>query len=271
MRVLIAVDLNAPYHEWVVERARPLVRLLGAKVDACYIGEDSPEHRRRLQIVLDLFDEGQRGGLVLQEGPASHVLVGLSDRYEVLLLGPREPSAIDRVLRGSVVARVLPATRCPVLIPRKPLHSEGRWRLLVGVDVAGKHREEVVRAAGEWARRLNGVLDAVYASSDPLPMLGDAKLRALAHKEWEAAREPEREQVRQLLASLVDPAVQGEARVAHGEPEDVVEALSPQYDLVVVGNRTREGLMRFFYGRVSSNLVRLAQCDVLVLPTATLA
>ncbi len=270
MRLLVAVDIHAPYHEWVVDRARPIARAIGGTVDLAYVGEASDANRRKLVSILELFDAEQRGDVRMQEGGAADVLIGWSEQYDVMLLGPREPSAIERVLRGSVVVKVLRSTKCPVIVPRKPVHEGGPPRLLVGIDINGKFRQNVASMAADWARHLGGRLDAVYAIADALPVYHDARLRARALREWSAAREPERAQLQAILDEAVPEDVRGEAKIVQGEPEDAVAELSEDYDIIVVGNRDRAGLTRFLFGPVSSAIVRKAACDVLTLPTASL-
>ncbi len=268
MRLLVAADIHAPYHEWVVDRARPLARAIGGSVDVGYVGEKTPAHEKKLDQILELFDEGQRGAGRLEEGAAAEVLIEWSKEYDGLILGPREPNAIERVLRGSVVVKVLRSTHAPVLVPRKREHPDAPWRLLVGIDVDGKLSGKVCRMAAEWAEHLGGTLDAMYATSEPLPVYHDAKLRARARLEWDAARESERSKLQTILESNAPMVNAGKALIHPGEPEDALADLSSGYDLVVVGNRNREGLMRFLYGPVSSAVVRKADCDVLTLPTA---
>jgi nucleotide-binding universal stress UspA family protein len=270
MRLLVAVDIHAQYHEWVVDRARPIARAIGGTVDIVYVGAESDPHRRKVESILELFDPAQRGSVRLEMGSPADVLIGLSGDYDVMLLGPSEPSAIERVLRGSVVVKVLRGTRCAVIVPRKPVHAEGSWRLLVGIDINGKYRTKVAGMAADWARHLGGRLDAVYAIAESLPVYHDAQLRARALREWSAAREPERAQLQAILDEAVHEEVRGKAVIVQGEPEDAVAELSDGYDIVVVGNRDRAGLTRFLFGPVSSAIVRKAACDVLTLPTATL-
>jgi nucleotide-binding universal stress UspA family protein len=270
MQTLIAVDLSAPYHEWVVERAIPLATVAGGRVDVGHVGEDTQPTRSRLNTLLRLIPESVRGEVRIEAGPISERLLSWSKELDLLILGPREPSAIERVLRGSVVLKVLRATACPVIIPRKPYHEDTSWRVLVGVDLQGKFRKEVIQMASNWAARFGGRLDAVYAIHDPLPAIGDPELRARAHREWVAAREPERSALQALLQANCVDGTCGQAVVAHGEPEDALGELSSSYDVVVVGNRNREGLTRFLYGAVSQNISWKAHCDVLTLPTANL-
>ncbi len=268
MRSLVGVDLQAPYHEWVVERAIPLVQLIGGQVDIGFVGPEEEESRRRLETLMALVPEPQRGEIRLESGGVSQKLVEWSDDYDLLVLGPREPSAIQRVLRGAIVQRVLKVSRCAVIIPRQVEHLRGRWKCLVGVDIHGKYCQDVVAMAAKWTQTFEGELDAVYAIQDPMPVIPDNALRARAAREWKLSREPERLKLDALLREEVAEEHRGQAVIARGEPEDVLGELSAGYDVVVVGNRNREGLTRFLYGAVSQNISRNANCDVLTLPTA---
>jgi nucleotide-binding universal stress UspA family protein len=53
-----------------------------------------------------------------------------------------------------------------------------------------------------------------------------------------------------------------------GEPDDAMVQASQQADLVIVGNREREGLARLL-GTVAQRVSRNASSDVLSLPTAS--
>jgi nucleotide-binding universal stress UspA family protein len=72
-----------------------------------------------------------------------------------------------------------------------------------------------------------------------------------------------------MLASHVRAEYRGAATVRRGEPEEVLIAMSHDYDLVLVGNRDREGLARIMLGAVANGIVRRAACDVISVPTAT--
>ena len=98
MQTMIAVDLNAPYHEWVVERAIPLATVAGGRVDVGYVGDDDQRTRSRLTTLLRLIPENVRGEVRIEGGPIAERLLEWTNSLDLLILGPREPTAIERVL-----------------------------------------------------------------------------------------------------------------------------------------------------------------------------
>jgi len=269
-RILIGVDLNVPGHGWLAARAAPFALRTQAQVDVIYVGEATDSGRKRLEEHLrqDFVDE-IRGEALMRAGKAEEVLVELSADYDVLVVGPREPGALERMLKGTMAQRVLRGARCPVLVPRSAGPTDRPWRVLAGLDLNGPHRQRVLTDAGRWAARLGGgKVDGVYAMAESLPPIKRKDVRALAEKEWAASREPVRQSIATMMADCVPEEVRGEALVRRGEAEDVLATMSADYDLIVVGNRSRAGLGRLLLGTVAQNVVRSAHCDVLTLPTA---
>jgi nucleotide-binding universal stress UspA family protein len=267
MRLLVAVDLRASEHDWILERAVPLVARLGGTVDVLYVGEGSPEYSLRLIELLAAFPPDQRGSTRMIEGEALQILEECSREYDLLFIGPREAGPVQRALRGSMIVKMLKATHCPVMVPRKDAQTEPK-RMIVGVDLNGTMKREILSLAATWANRFGIKLDAVYAVGERLPNIHGA-IREKALKQWEAAREPERSSLEKLMREVVPSTVCGDALLGQGEPEVALEELSASYDVMVVGNRNREGILaRYLIGPVSGNIARQANCDVLTLPTA---
>ncbi len=59
------------------------------------------------------------------------------------------------------------------------------------------------------------------------------------------------------------PNVEITSRVQHGVPWQVITALSPAYDLIVMGTHGRTGFRRLFLGSVAARVVQHAECPVL--------
>lgn len=272
MRVVVGVDLATQGHEWLVGRAQGWARRLGAKVDVVYAvqGEPSTEHAPRLEALLQGVDEPHRGVARLEQGPAADVLVALSEEYDLLVVGSREPGALERMLLGPMATRVMPRTKCPLLVPRRDKPVEGRPSLVVGLDITRDGASALLELAARWATLLDGVLDAVYADGKSLPRMPDRAVRERALKELQARSEPQRQAMEELLATIPEHN-RGKALVRSGEPEDVLVALSSEYHFVVIGNRDRSGLARLLLGSVAKRVVRRAETDVLTMPTAAVA
>lgn len=272
MRVLVGVDLRALGHEWLIDRSGDYAARLGAAVDLVYFlgeGSEAPEHRRRLEELLARLPAERRGRARIETTEAAEGFVALSTEYDLMIVGSREPPALERLLKGPMATRVLRHARCAVAVPRGERAPGEAPRILVGVDVGGVDPAGVLRLADLWAERLGGTIHAVFAEAGHLPKIGDKAVRDAAERQWLALREPKVEALRALLATHVHPNRTGEVLVRRGEPEDVLVTLSTDYDLVLVGNRERGGLAGLVLGAVAGQVVRRAACDVISLPTAT--
>lgn len=258
MRVVVGIDLRAQEHDWLVERSTVYAKRLGVRLDFVYCagGPETPEMRARLDAILAAVPEEHRGGgIVIPDSPADG-LVALSREVDMLVVGSREPLAIDRLLRGPMAARVLKQAHCPVLVPRGERAPGVNPRLLVGVDVEGPAPTAVLKWADRWAEHLHGTVHILYA--------------AQAHRgDFAQTRDAIQAQLEGMLAAHVGAERRGNAVVKRGEPEEVLISTSDDYDLLLVGNRDREGLARIVLGAVAGMIVRRAQCDVLSIPTAT--
>ncbi|MEQ1506193.1 MAG: universal stress protein [Myxococcota bacterium] len=258
MRALVGIDLRATGHEWLVERAALYASRIGATLDLVYFapdGVDATESRSRLERLFDAVDPAIRGVARIERSDPQDGFVHLSPEYAVLVVGSREPPALERLLHGPMATRVLRHAKCPVLVPRGERPAGPAPRLVVGVDVDGPAPTRVLEWANRWAGWLGGTVHVAYA--------------AAAHRgDWVAVKETVRAKLEAMLNAHVDEPHRGRAEVRRGEPEEMLIQMSVEYDLLLVGNREREGLARIMLGAVASAVVRRAACDVLSLPTA---
>ena len=273
MGVLVGVDLPAGGHEWLMARAGDYARRMRTTVDVVYFvtsGEDAHVHLPALQGYLDALDASVRGEpRVVVQLPADG-LVDLSEGYELLVLGSREPPALERLLKGAMAGKVLRRSRSAVLVPHSQGDSAEELRLIVGVDVLGPDPDRVLRMGAQWASRVNGTLDALYVESGHLPHIPDRSVREAAERQWAALRQPKLDRLTALMHATIPEGQRGAALLRRGEPEDVLVHLSDEYDIVLVGNRDREGWSRLVLGAVAPQVARRSGCDVISLPTAEL-
>lgn len=276
MRIAVGIDLRTTGHGWLVERAGAWARALRAQVDLVYFAapaaQPDPTHQERLEVLLATLSPSQRGdALVLPSSAPAEGLIELTASHDLVVVGSREPAALERWLLGPMATRVLRQARCPVLVPRRTAPPPERPRLLVGVDATDDTASRAVLSlASLWAQRLGGTLDALYAVVSALPPIADKAVRDKAEKEWVARNDADRQKVEALLDELVPAEHRGVARLGRGEPDDALIQASTACDLVLVGNRDREGLAQLVLGTVAQRVVRQADSDVLSLPTAHL-
>ncbi|MBX2796361.1 MAG: universal stress protein [Myxococcales bacterium] len=271
MRVLVGIDLRASGHEWLVQRAGSYAERLEAQVDLVYLlgaAKEEARHRTALQALLDALPKAVRGSPRVEAMDPADGLVELSVDYELMVVGSREPPALERMLRGPMATRVLRGARCPVLVPRSEGEPGTPPRLLVGIDVEGPDPGRVLAMAGWWAEHLKGAIDPLYVESSRLPHIADRSVREAAEREWAALRAPKVKRLQALLDDHVAEGHRGKPVLKSGEPEDVLVQLSADYDVILVGNRDREGLARLLLGAVGNQVVRRADSDVISLPTS---
>jgi len=275
LRILVAVDLSATAHDWLVGRADDLAGRVGAVLDIVYVrSADLPLEKidnifARLQGLLGQVGATRRGVPRCEVGDPVGVLVQLSTEYDALVVGPREPGAVERMLRGTMAARILLKAHCPVLIPRANEWASEQARILVAIDINGRHQDRVVDFAARWTQALEGRLDAVFAVAETIPHIKEPTVRERAEREWLARHSAELQAVESLLAD-VPAEFRGEALLRRGQPEAALVVMSGGYHMVVLGNREREGLAGVLLGAVAQHVVRNSACDVLTLPTADL-
>ncbi len=274
MRIVVAVDLAVSGHDWLIGRANNLANHLGATLDVVYVRStdvsmaEIDNYHALLHLLLGKIDPAHRGVPRCEVGVPDDVLVQLSLEYQALVVGPREPSALERMLRGTMAVRIILRAHCPVLIPRADQwERDVPHKILVAVDINARNQDKVVEYASSWATTLGCQLDAVYAVAESIPHIKEATVRRRAEREWLAAHQSESDKVSAILASVPE-AIRGEAILRRGQPEAVLVNMSSDYHLVVLGNRERKGLTGFILGAVAQQVVRKAACDVLTLPTA---
>ncbi len=274
LRALVGIDLRIDGHEWLLERAGRYAARLGATIDLVYLlgsTDDTEASRERLTAMLGTLPEAVRGIARVEAAPSPEEgLVQLTADYDVTVVGNREPRALERLLKGPMASRVLRQARCPVLVPRGDEPPERGAKLLVGVDLLGIAPGAVLEMAGRWAMRMGGRVAALYAVAGRLPHITDKAVREAAEREWHQRHAPSLASLQLLMDRHLPAEARGEALLRRGEAEDVLVALSNNADLVLVGNRDREGLARLLLGAVAQQVVRRAACDVISLPTASM-
>ncbi len=192
-----------------------------------------------------------------------------AERADLIVLGSSRHGRAGRVLTGSVAQRLIQGAPCAVAVaPRgfSALNLTYLHRLAVGFDgspeseVALRQAAAVAGAAGARLRLLAAVEPVVIPAFVNVPA-GDAYAQLIR-----ARRELLERQVEAAAASL-PPDVPVETRVVEGTAVDAI-CKEARYgvDLLVVGSRGWGPVRRVLLGSVSSRLLHVAPCPVLVVP-----
>jgi nucleotide-binding universal stress UspA family protein len=180
--------------------------------------------------------------------PAYTQILAAADEVQpgLIIMGRRGASGLERLLVGSVTARVIGHTPYKVLVvPRDAVLSF--TRLLVATD-GSPASQTAAATALEIAGQTQGQITAVTVTHGDLdPKRAKALVKDLAAQA-------------QTQGLDLDPLTPG------GRPEDaIVEVAAAKHtDLIIMGSHGRTGLKRLFLGSVAERVIGQAACPVLV-------
>ncbi|MFZ2087677.1 MAG: universal stress protein [Desulfobaccales bacterium] len=273
--ILVCTD-DSPASQGALKAAIDLARVCGSRISLLFVlefippsdfsqpdalgmipgvGQDFLELREqaarkhREGIKQEAAGQGVAMEIRLRTGSPIHAeILAAADEIKprLIVMGRRGRSGLERLLVGSVTARVIGHTPCPVLVvPRNAVLSFNKPLVASDGSPAG---QAACQTALELARRTGGKLTAVTAAHGDLdPKRAKALVRDLAA----AAKE---------LDLDFDPLTPG------GRPEDaIIEVAAAKHaDLIIMGSHGRTGLKRLFLGSVAERVMGQAACPVLV-------
>ncbi len=185
---------------------------------------------------------------------------------DLIVVGSRGLSTLDRLLLGSVAERVVRHAHCPVLVART---SPAFGPVLAATDFSPPSSEALSGAA--IAARWLGAGLALLHAVDTAPPIAIGLAMPLGAT-WVPVPADEITKIRSAARDMLDQVLakeklQGSSLVVEGHAKaaiiDAATELSAR--LVVVGTTGRTGLARFALGSVAEGTVRGAPCSVLVL------
>jgi nucleotide-binding universal stress UspA family protein len=211
---------------------------------------------------------GARPRALLLQGSPSDALrrAASSRRADLLVLGTHGLTGLARFFIGSLAARIVATSPCPVLSVRRFRGSGKPRRILFATDFS-----EASRAAWKLALRLaranRARLRVVHVVS-PLA-LGQGVRWAYAEAEAQA-RSDARRRLRDLREQARKAGASAEVLLLRAVPhEGIVRAARSMKDgWIVMGTHGRTGAAAAFVGSVASRVVATAPCPVLTVRSA---
>jgi nucleotide-binding universal stress UspA family protein len=194
-------------------------------------------------------------------GPPVPALVEVSKEAQMMVVGCRVQSLLDRVLLGSVSTGLVHHAHCPVaVIPDDALAPVELSQLPVVVGIDGSPASELATEIAFEEASFRGVdLVALHAWSD-------ADMFDIGTVEWSAQQASEVEALAERLAGWQEryPDVNVCRRIVLGHPARHLIDEGPWSQLVVVGSRGRGGFPGMLLGSVSTAVVQAGRAPVVV-------
>jgi nucleotide-binding universal stress UspA family protein len=224
------------------------------------VGEDALEHgyeRARRRAGDDVRIERFVG---IED--AAELLVGLSRRASLVVVGSHGRGPVGRLLLGSVGVVVAERAACPVAVHRPRRVGVVRQGVLVGIG-ATAHSRSTLEVAFRLASSHRLPLTIVHSRSEleatatgPHLVSGDALQDV----------DEERLQVAETIAGLREdhPDVHTTVHLARGRPDQALTSLAGRMDLLVVGRH--DGRRGQLVGGTAISILEHSSCSVVVVP-----
>jgi nucleotide-binding universal stress UspA family protein len=198
---------------------------------------------------------------VCEEGEPHERIVDLAEaeNCDLIVMGRKGLSGLERVFMGSVAARVIGYSQRDVLVI--PAHSEFGWqKVLVATDGSRYGRAAASRAI-DFARAYGGELKVISVVEVPSALYG------VAPQAVEDMVKKAKGYVGDIKKQADSAGLKTETFVLEGEEayRKITEfAKENDINTIVLGSHGRTGLKRLLMGSVAEKTIGYAHCPVLV-------
>jgi len=283
--ILLATDGSAS-SDGAIKEAIYLSKSCTARLSAVHVLETNPEFETEGLSFVEKMETSAREHLeaVRKEAAAQNVEVEVIVRRtdqpfkaiveeagrlksDVIIMGRRGVSGLEKMLMGSVTAKVIGYAPCKVLVvPREAKIS--CKNIMVATD-GSKYSSAAATEALGIAKRCESnltVLAAVHsealASMTPDTGYTQNQQEMIAKQEFERAEK----NIAAIKALADKEGVSAEGVVAEGRPYEAIAsaARDKNIDLIVVGSHGRTGLSKLLMGSVTERVIGHADSAVLV-------
>jgi nucleotide-binding universal stress UspA family protein len=199
--------------------------------------------------------------VLLDEGSPSKTIPAVADEggYDLIVMGRRGMTHVERALMGSVTARVIGYTQKDVLVV--PDNASLGWKNILLATDGSKHGSAAVDGAINYARSYKGKLNIIQVVEVT------EEFQACAPDAVDNMIFQARKNVDDIKVRAGESGVEAEVFVREGRPYEVITDLAAQLNAgtIVMGSHGRTGLMRLFMGSVTARVIGHAPCPVLVI------
>jgi len=187
------------------------------------------------------------------------VEIAAEEKCDLIVMGRRGMTGIERTLMGSVTAKVIGHFKGRTLVV--PEDTTINWGdILIAYD-GSKYSEAALFEAIDYAKSYDGslkIVNAVYTNDEFIANAPDVveKMVEKAKENLSSAKE-----------KAVQEGVEAEVFVREGEPYDVITKLAEELktSTIIMGSRGKTQLGRILMGSVTSRVIGYAPCPVMVI------
>lgn len=225
----------------------------GAAAEAEPLFEEARERLAGLDVETRGFGGGSPAGVMTDLAEAEEI--------DLIVVGSPHRGAIGRALVGSVAASLLHGAPCAALVAPRGYAAERHdpfRQIAVAYDgtpesKAALHRAEAI------AMQTGAAIRVLTVVAPPVAMPGVVG--------YTPVEPPEPDRIVDEAVDSVDPRLAADGRRLDGPPASTLaEACEDGVDLLVAGSRGYGPVTRVLLGSVSTQLIHMAPCPVLVVP-----
>ncbi len=225
----------------------------GAAAEAEPLFEEARERLAGLAVETRVFGGGSPAGVMTDLAEAQEI--------DLIVVGSPHRGPVGRALVGSVAESLLHGAPCAALVAPRGYAGEAREpfrRVAVAYD-GTPEAKAALGAAEEVALRTDATIRVLTVVAPPVAMPGVAG--------YVPVDPPEPERIVTEAVNSVDSRLGAESRRLDGPPAPTLAAAcESDVDLLVAGSRRYGPVMRVLLGSVSTQLIHMAPCPVLVVP-----
>jgi nucleotide-binding universal stress UspA family protein len=294
-KILVAVD-GSELAEAAVSLAIAVGKATAARLCLVHVEDSGPMGRARMPAPAKYLDDLARTAAndlyesvdtaVLRPGDDSHVSKGDTaaiiskyageHSYDLIVVSTRGHSGLKRVFEGSLAEELLRVTPCPVLFcrPSSGLHASRPGRsaikkLLIALDQT-ERSEAILEKAVAFAKQVEAEVTLVHVLQ-PLRATATVtgmELAAYSADEWNELNTRTDTYLAGVRQRLISAGLEATAEklVSNDVAASILERASQlKVDTIAVASKAPQRLVRAILGSVADQLVRNAECPVLVI------
>ncbi|HLA49568.1 MAG TPA: universal stress protein [Thermodesulfovibrionia bacterium] len=207
--------------------------------------------------------EGRSIKTVCEEGEPHERIVDLADaeNCDLIIMGRRGLRRLERVLVGSVTARVIGYTHKDVLVVPRDTTID-RQRILIATD-GSKYSKTAIEKAIDFAKSYGGELKVISVVDVP------PEFYAESPKTVDEMIKKAKGYVEDVKKQAEAEGVKAEQFIREGESYQVITNIAREQNVgtIVMGSHGRTGLKRLLMGSVTEKVIGHSPCPVLIVKT----